>query len=176
MSQQMRYHQFKRVIDTFGSVVDVASVHSGVSYRRCLLTQSFPAQKETNLSTNDLQDTSTPLAASVSPIEYKRAKLLYQSRKRGILENDLLFGAFAANFLPTMSENELMEYDTLLQQENEWELFGWVTGSCTPPEHLTSSVVLKKMQQFIRDHQRKKNVAEPFHIFARQPDLNPTTQ
>ena len=40
-----------------------------------------------------------------------RARLVYQSRKRGTLESDLLLSTFARDFLGDMSEEELYEYD-----------------------------------------------------------------
>jgi len=40
-----------------------------------------------------------------------RARLVYQSRKRGTLESDLLLSTFAQEHLGTMDEAELREYD-----------------------------------------------------------------
>src|SRR5579859_2287264 len=44
-------------------------------------------------------------------LEILRARLTYQSRKRGILETDLLLATFARDHLGTMSRTELEEYD-----------------------------------------------------------------
>lgn len=38
-------------------------------------------------------------------------RLIYQSRKRGMLENGLLLSTFAAKFLGQMSDKQLQEYD-----------------------------------------------------------------
>jgi len=56
----------------------------------------------------------------------KRARLLYQSRKRGILESDLLLSTFAAANLPTMTSTQLHQYDLLLD-ENDWDIYYWAT-------------------------------------------------
>lgn len=40
-----------------------------------------------------------------------RARLVYQSRKRGTLETDLILATFAREQLPKMSYDELMEFD-----------------------------------------------------------------
>jgi succinate dehydrogenase flavin-adding protein (antitoxin of CptAB toxin-antitoxin module) len=40
-----------------------------------------------------------------------RARLVYMSRKRGILETDLLLSTFASEKLPSMDADELKEYD-----------------------------------------------------------------
>lgn len=45
------------------------------------------------------------------PIGVLRARLVYQSRKRGMLEGDLLLSTFAAENLPRMSLEELKEFD-----------------------------------------------------------------
>src|SRR5258707_999436 len=45
------------------------------------------------------------------PVDVLRARLVYQSRKRGILEGDLLLSTFAAENLSRMSLEELKEFD-----------------------------------------------------------------
>jgi Flavinator of succinate dehydrogenase len=52
-----------------------------------------------------------PIDRSYETSEVTRARLLYQSRKRGILETDLLLSTFAHKNLPTMSNAEMQEYD-----------------------------------------------------------------
>lgn len=52
-----------------------------------------------------------PLPRSNESLETMRARLLYQSRKRGTLESDLLLSTFARDHLPTMTRAELSEYD-----------------------------------------------------------------
>ncbi|KAK3988660.1 putative early meiotic induction protein 5, mitochondrial precursor [Cladorrhinum sp. PSN332] len=55
-----------------------------------------------------------------------RARLLYQSRKRGTLESDLLLSTFAAAHLPSMTPAQLKEYDLFLD-ENDWDIYYWAT-------------------------------------------------
>lgn len=52
-----------------------------------------------------------PLPRPGETIETTRARLVYQSRKRGTLENDLLLGTFAQEHLGTMDAEELSEFD-----------------------------------------------------------------
>ncbi|PHH66923.1 hypothetical protein CDD81_5275 [Ophiocordyceps australis] len=61
-----------------------------------------------------------------------RARLLYQSRKRGILETELLLSSFAAKYLANLPHALLQEYDRLLE-ENDWDLYYWVTQPEQPP-------------------------------------------
>jgi len=55
-----------------------------------------------------------------------RARLLYQSRKRGILESDLLLSTFASSHLAGMTPSQLQEYDRFLD-ENDWDIYYWAT-------------------------------------------------
>ncbi|PYH90993.1 DUF339-domain-containing protein [Aspergillus ellipticus CBS 707.79] len=55
-----------------------------------------------------------------------RARLLYQSRKRGILESDLLLSTFADVYLADMNKTQLQEYDRFLD-ENDWDIYYWAT-------------------------------------------------
>ncbi|KAI5306816.1 succinate dehydrogenase assembly factor 2 [Ascosphaera atra] len=55
-----------------------------------------------------------------------RARLLYQSRKRGTLETDLLLSTFAKAYLPNMTPAQLHAYDSLLD-ENDWDIYYWAT-------------------------------------------------
>ena len=52
-----------------------------------------------------------PLSRSNESIETTRARLIYQSRKRGTLESDLLLSTFAQEKLSAMDASELHEYD-----------------------------------------------------------------
>jgi succinate dehydrogenase assembly factor 2 len=56
-----------------------------------------------------------PIDRAYETPEVTRARLLYQSRKRGILETDLLLSTFAHKHLSTMSQSEMHEYDKVLR-------------------------------------------------------------
>ncbi|KAK4960716.1 Succinate dehydrogenase assembly factor 2 mitochondrial [Elasticomyces elasticus] len=60
-----------------------------------------------------------------------RARLLYQSRKRGTLESDLLLSTFANDNLAKMSTKQLQQYDLFLD-ENDWDIYYWATQEPTP--------------------------------------------
>jgi succinate dehydrogenase flavin-adding protein (antitoxin of CptAB toxin-antitoxin module) len=64
-----------------------------------------------------------------------------QSRKRGTLESDLLLSTFASQYLPTMTSEELTQYDLFLD-ENDWDIYYWATQrepSSTTNPSVTSS-------------------------------------
>uniref|UniRef100_A0A2K5R9F5 Succinate dehydrogenase complex assembly factor 2 n=1 Tax=Cebus imitator TaxID=2715852 RepID=A0A2K5R9F5_CEBIM len=63
-------------------------------------------------------------------IETKRARLLYESRKRGMLENCILLSLFAKEHLQHMTEKELNLYDRLINEpSNDWDIYYWATGT-----------------------------------------------
>ncbi|KAF2456797.1 Flavinator of succinate dehydrogenase-domain-containing protein [Lineolata rhizophorae] len=55
-----------------------------------------------------------------------KARLLYQSRKRGTLESDLLLSTFADAHLGNMTHEQLRQYDLFLD-ENDWDIYYWAT-------------------------------------------------
>ena len=63
----------------------------------------------------------------------RRKRLLYQSRYRGRLEGDLLFGAFADRHLASLSGAQLDRYEALLQ-ESDQDLLAWIFGQEPVPE------------------------------------------
>ncbi|EPE05005.1 tpr repeat protein [Ophiostoma piceae UAMH 11346] len=67
-----------------------------------------------------------PLRRVGEDITTTRARLLYQSRKRGTLESDLLLSTFAAANLATMTAMQLEQYDRFLD-ENDWDIYYWLT-------------------------------------------------
>ncbi|KAF8556369.1 DUF339-domain-containing protein [Imleria badia] len=91
-----------------------------------------------------------PLPRPNELLETMRARLLYQSRKRGTLESDLLLSTFARDHLPAMTHAELSEYDKLLD-EPDWDIYYWSTGNRTPPERWSNSSILEKLKVHARN-------------------------
>lgn len=52
-----------------------------------------------------------PLPRPNESVDTLRARLLYQTRKRGTLESDLLLSTFGNEWLSKMDEDELKEFD-----------------------------------------------------------------
>ncbi|XP_069133129.1 succinate dehydrogenase assembly factor 2, mitochondrial-like [Argopecten irradians] len=92
-----------------------------------------------------------------------RARLLYQSRKRGMLENGLLLSTFAAKYLNGMDEEQLTLYDRLINTpSNDWEIYYWAVGQRPVPEKFQSEI----MDMLIEHAQNKEQQNR-----SRQPDL-----
>ncbi|ODV77942.1 succinate dehydrogenase assembly factor 2, mitochondrial [Suhomyces tanzawaensis NRRL Y-17324] len=98
-----------------------------------------------------------PIKREGETLEVKRARLLYQSRKRGILESDLLLSRFAKKYLGVLSEEDLDEFDTLLD-EADWDIYYWATKNfdVTPlPDKWKDSKILKMLQEDAQNKDRE---------------------
>lgn len=94
----------------------------------------------------------TPLDRTGETIDVTRKRLIYQSRKRGMLENDLLLSTFADKYLKTMNEEELHLYDRLLD-ENDWDIYYWVTGKKPVPEKFDHGV-MQRLKEYSRNERK----------------------
>ncbi|MGE4327575.1 MAG: succinate dehydrogenase assembly factor 2 [Pseudodonghicola sp.] len=70
-------------------------------------------------------------------IRIKRLKM--RSMRRGIKEMDLILQAYAAGRLEAMTPAELDLYEALLD-ENDQDLYQWVTGQVQPPAALADLI------------------------------------
>ncbi|PSN67747.1 TPR repeat protein-like protein [Corynespora cassiicola Philippines] len=78
-----------------------------------------------------------PLRRTGEDVQTMRARLLYQCRKRGTLESELLMSTFADANLGSMSPELLQQFDRLLD-ENDWDLYYWATQEPTPTSRETA--------------------------------------
>ncbi|XP_055940208.1 succinate dehydrogenase assembly factor 2, mitochondrial-like [Argiope bruennichi] len=94
----------------------------------------------------------------------KRARLLYQSRKRGMLENGLILSTFAGKYLNNFNNEQLALYDKLINiPSNDWDLFYWATGvKSTPPEF--QNEVMELLKRHVKNELKETRYT--------QPDLN----
>jgi antitoxin CptB len=65
--------------------------------------------------------------------EHRIKRLKMRSMRRGIKEMDIILSAFADDNLHLMSEQDLLTYDSLLD-ENDQDLYQWVTGQVSPAD------------------------------------------
>jgi antitoxin CptB len=71
--------------------------------------------------------------------ESRRQRLLYQSKRRGSKEADMIIGQFAIENLQVMTSKELDQFEALLQ-ESDPDLMSWVSGLVVPPEKHMNSI------------------------------------
>ncbi|KYR02909.1 DUF339 family protein [Tieghemostelium lacteum] len=87
---------------------------------------------------------------NITEIEKLRKRLLYQSKERGMLENDLLLGSFATKNINILSEKHLQEYDLLLQQPDP-DIFNWALSKTEVPEEFNTEL-LKLLQYHCKNN------------------------
>ena len=68
------------------------------------------------ISMEDLINSPHPEGRDSETTEILRKRLVYESRKRGILETDLILATFAQERLGSMADRELREYDRVRRQ------------------------------------------------------------
>lgn len=95
------------------------------------------------------------------PIHLKKARLQYQSRKRGMLENGLILSTFAHKFLETMNEQQLSMYDRLINlPSNDWEIYYWATGVRQTPQEFDNEV-MTMLKDFVKNDDRENRTMQP---------------
>lgn len=96
---------------------------------RNFVSKSFP-----RMMSIGAQITQIPvrLSRDGETVNVMRQRLVYQSRKRGILESDLLCSTFAQKYLHELDEPQLQLYDRLLDN-NDWDLYYWASGQKQVP-------------------------------------------
>ena len=87
-----------------------------------------------------------PGETSIDTDATNRKRLIYRSKQRGWLEVDLLLGTFATEHIPTMTQDELNEYELILNQET-LDIFNFIIERDPLPEELDTPVM-----QTLRDY------------------------
>ncbi|KAM9657873.1 succinate dehydrogenase assembly factor 2, mitochondrial [Trichechus inunguis] len=94
-------------------------------------------------------------------IETKRARLLYESRKRGMLENCILLSLFAKEHLHHMTEKQLNLYDRLINEpSNDWDIYYWATEAKPAPE-IFENEVLALLRDFAKNRNKEQRLRAP---------------
>ncbi|XVN43231.1 MAG: succinate dehydrogenase assembly factor 2 [Candidatus Rickettsia vulgarisii] len=69
-------------------------------------------------------------------------KLLYQSKNRGCKETGMILGNFAEQFLFDMNDEDLRDFSLILEN-NDIDIYDWVTKKTVSPAHLNSNTMIK---------------------------------
>ncbi|XP_020516067.1 succinate dehydrogenase assembly factor 2, mitochondrial [Labrus bergylta] len=95
------------------------------------------------------------------PTDIKRRRLLYESRKRGMLENCILLSLFAKRYLNTMSESQLLQYDRLINEpSNDWDIYYWATEAQPTPE-VYQGEVMDMLKEFTKNRDQEQRLDAP---------------
>ncbi|GMM43254.1 hypothetical protein FOG51_00222 [Hanseniaspora uvarum] len=115
-------------------------------------------------------DNILPIRRANETHEQKIKRLIYKSRKRGILEMDIILSGFAAEYLNKLNKKDLEKYDLLLD-ELDWNVYRWITdegldvskitntpngqeavgtgGGVDVPEHWKNETIVKMLKEYV---------------------------
>ena len=77
--------------------------------------------------------------------EHRIKRLVMRSMRRGIKEMDIILSAYATENLVKMDEATITLYDRLLD-ENDQDLYQWVTGQVAAPERFRQMIAKISVQ------------------------------
>lgn len=83
--------------------------------------------------------------------EIFRKKIRYLATRRGIVENEILFGEFINTHFDKLQQAEVNLFNDLLQ-EYDWDIFAWITEQRKVPEKYADSSLIK----WLKDCKMKK--------------------
>ncbi|XP_060526806.1 succinate dehydrogenase assembly factor 2-B, mitochondrial-like [Cylas formicarius] len=93
--------------------------------------------------------------------EQQKARLVYQSRKRGMLENDLLLSTFASKYLSTFTKEQVDCYDKLINTpSNDWDIYYWATEIKQIPKEYDTEV-MRLLKQHCKNLNREPRIRQP---------------
>jgi antitoxin CptB len=94
----------------------------------------------------------TGTTRSSEGLDVRRRKLLFRSWHRGMREMDLIMGRFADATVAQLTQEELADFEQLMEVPDR-ELLAWVTGEASvPAEHDTA--LFRRMRDF--SHRRER--------------------
>lgn len=94
-------------------------------------------------------------------LDKRKQRLIYQSRKRGMLENDLLLSTFAARYLKDMNAKQTEQYDQLINGvTNDWDIYYWATSVRETPEEYNNEI-MDMLKRHTRNEKKESRVRMP---------------
>ncbi len=82
------------------------------------------------------------MSLSSAGLDERRRRILFRARRRGMREMDLVLGAFADAYLPTLTEAELEEVEAWLDLPDP-EILSWLTGGVPIPARFDTPLFAK---------------------------------
>lgn len=84
-------------------------------------------------------------------LETRRKRLVYRSKQRGWLEVDLLLGTWASDFVPTLNETELDEFEDFVNMDTI-DIYNVITLRLDVPDSMKrdGNGVVERIQEWAR--------------------------
>jgi antitoxin CptB len=85
-------------------------------------------------------------------LDQRRRKLLFRSWHRGTREMDLIMGRFADATIEQLAEEEIGEFERLIEAPDP-DLLAWITGEAdVPPDYATA--LFRRLRDFSHGRER----------------------
>jgi len=144
-------HRELIISNPFSQVQHIAGVHSSIG----------DGDNTNNFHTEGGVSIPKYAKKSEETLETQRARLVYQSRKRGTLENGLLLSTFASQHLSKLTTEQLNKYDDLINQpSNDWDIYYWMVGKSKVPEEYDNDV-MAMLQEHAANKNNEKRMFQP---------------
>ena len=76
----------------------------------------------------------------------RRKRLIYRSNYRGFKEADLILGGYAKANIDTMTDDEVLMFEALLEAKDH-DIYGWIMETLPVPE-VFDTPLLKRLRAF----------------------------
>lgn len=76
---------------------------------------------------------------SSADLDVRRRQILYRSWHRGMREMDLIMGRFADSEIGKLSDDEITEFEQLIEVQDR-DLLGWITGEIATPTNYDTAL------------------------------------
>ena len=78
-------------------------------------------------------------------------RIVFRAWRRGFREADLVLGPFADRLGPELTDQELTDFETLLMQDDDHQLYAWITGT-EPTPAAFETPVMARIRAFMAEH------------------------
>jgi antitoxin CptB len=79
-------------------------------------------------------------------LDVRRRQILYRSWHRGLREMDLIMGRFADAAISDLSDEELADFEQLIEVTDR-DLLGWITGEIDTPTNYDTAL-FRRLRSF----------------------------
>jgi len=87
---------------------------------------------------------------SSAGLDDRRKRLLFRSWHRGMREMDYVLGTFANNSIESMSDEELSQFEMLMQVPDP-DMYKWLSGTVEVPPNWDTAIV-RRIRSFHLDN------------------------
>ena len=89
----------------------------------------------------------TGTTRSSDGLDLRRRKLLFRAWHRGMREVDLIMGRFADHAIGGLAEDDLAQFERLIEEVPDRDVLAWVTGEAPAPTDYDTAL-FRRMRDF----------------------------